>query len=239
MRLSYCFLLLVLFFIIVSAGVCMAVEINIGTNNTVNTGTISGDGCKHGSGKIVRQEREVEPFHAVVIDGAFTVEITGGSEFGLVVSGEDNLLEHIETRVADGRLQISANGSYCSTHAMVIQLTTKMLDQISADGATDITADLHDLQLTDMSVALNGTCTMRSRGSAAQLHVHLQGTAELDATEFKSTIVNVTARDATVAKLSVAQILKGVSSDASAIYYLGTPQLEVDIQDVSEVSPLE
>ncbi len=84
-------------------GSAMSIEINIGTNNQVSTGTISGiEGCLEGSGKMQTEKRSVGSFEKLSVDGVFTVRVMPGQDGPVVVTADDNLLKLVTTDVKNG-----------------------------------------------------------------------------------------------------------------------------------------
>lgn len=218
----------------------LAVEINIGINNSVNTGTITGGDCYKGNGKITSQQRQISEFTELEIDGVFEVKISSGKKASLQLSADGNLLKFIETTVTDGKLLLTSSGSYCTTNAFVVEVTTPALGGIFADGASDIVADLNASKMHSLDVHLRGTTTLQVAGESDNMNIQLYDTAELDATRLKAGSVHVEAGDATVGRLLVTHKLTGVSRDASEIHYMGSPGIiKVQAEDAGEFVPSE
>lgn len=71
----------------------------------------SGGGIR-GSGDVEREEREISGVRGVSVENQGDLFIEIGDEEKLVIEAEDNLLEHIETRVRGGILRIGTRDSF-------------------------------------------------------------------------------------------------------------------------------
>ena len=65
-----------------------------------------------GNGNMVTVERSTGDYDAVSVSGWFDVELVDGNEGELTLRGEENLLEHIKTKVKDGKLVIKVEKGY-------------------------------------------------------------------------------------------------------------------------------
>jgi hypothetical protein len=110
--------------------VCGATVINIGRNNTVNTGVVVGGGdCRQGDGTVASETRQVPPFHSIAVDGVFEVVLRCGARQELAVTAEKNLLPYITTAVEDGQLQLGSSGSYCTTRTIEVVIEVPELNR--------------------------------------------------------------------------------------------------------------
>lgn len=213
-------------------------SINIGVNNQVNTGTVTGGNCIQGDGAIKQEKRQVDFFNAVDVDGIFEVVVTSGVDKSVVVTADSNLHSMITTTVKDQKLVISANGAICTQNPLVLEISLKELKSITAGGSSDLSVISNNCISDVLFVDLSGTSSMKLTGGCSILNVQLQGTAELDGSGFMAENVTIRAEDATEASINVSRKLTGTSSGTSEVYYSGNPrEVQVQISDVSEVSP--
>jgi hypothetical protein len=215
-----------------------ATEINIGVNNQVNTGTISGDNCRKGNGKMVKEQRSLEAFKDLAVEGVFTINFSCGSKNEVVVTADQNLISLIDTVVKNKKLILSTKESYCTEKSFVVDIVQKDLSSIYADGSSELAVNCSSFVNDRLMVDLRGTTTLKINGSVKSLDLHLQDTAEFDGSRLKTGDASVKASDASAAHLNVSGKLTGTGSDASAVHYSGKPKaVEVDVQDVSEFTP--
>lgn len=217
-----------------------ATEINIGVNNQVNTGTVVGGNCRKGNGKIVKEQRSVDPFKELALEGVFVVNLSCGAKPEVTVTADKNLLPLIDTVVRDKKLSLSTTESYCTENSFVVDIVQKDLSAITADGSSELVVDCSSFVNDKLSVNLRGTSSMKIAGIVKSLDLHIQDAAEFDGTELQAGNISIKASDASVARLNVSGKLIGSGSDASEIHYSGKPKtVQVEVQDVCEVTPEE
>jgi hypothetical protein len=135
-----------------------------------------------GSGKIVRQQRDVSHFTGVANSLAAKVEIRIGSTESVTVETDDNLLPLVETVVEDGTLKIqpAKRNLNLRTRNMKIVVQATSLDHISLGGSGTIDSDA--LRARKMQVDLGGSGTINLKGVEADtLSVSLGGSGDLKA----------------------------------------------------------
>jgi hypothetical protein len=91
-----------------------------------------------GSGTSKTQTREVAAFHRVEVSGALEVNLTDRDPGSVVVTSDDNLLEHIVTTVEDGVLKVKPKDD---TRLFIVSPTSievswKSLNEAGASGAS-------------------------------------------------------------------------------------------------------
>ncbi|MBU1566236.1 MAG: DUF2807 domain-containing protein, partial [Proteobacteria bacterium] len=217
-----------------------ATEINIGTNNQVNTGKIVGGNCLQGNGNLSAKRLAVEQFKEIVVDGIFVVNVSCGQKPGISITADENLHTLISAVVKNGQLHLSTSGSYCTTNSFVADITLPELASVTADGSSELVVNCNSATNGKLAIYLRGTSSMIVSGSVENVHMSLQDSTELDAFQLKAESVTVKASDAATAHVNVTENLTGEGSDASTIIYRGHPQtVKVQIVDASECSPEE
>ncbi len=213
-------------------------SLNIGVNNQVNTGIITGGNCTQGDGVTRQEKRQVDFFNAIFVDGIFEVVVNSGLDQHVVVTADSNLHSMITTIVEGQKLVISTNGAICTQNPLVLEISLKELKSIAAGGSSDLSVAATNCISDAFSVDLSGTSSMKLTGNCNTFAVQLQGTSELDSSGFKAENVTIAVADATEASINVTRKLTGTSSGTSEVFYSGNPrEVQVQASDVSEVSP--
>jgi len=89
-----------------------------------------------GSGEIVTEDRCVQSFHRVEVDGDVVVIIDAGLEPGTVlVTADDNLLEYVEVDVDDGLLTVSADGFIFPSEPILVEVGVAEVDRVQGSGS--------------------------------------------------------------------------------------------------------
>ncbi|MFT7626565.1 MAG: hypothetical protein ACI9AT_000142 [Ulvibacter sp.] len=92
-----------------------------------------------GNGNVDNEERMVsENFSEVKGSAGLDVYLTEGSENKIVVEADENLLEFIETNIANGRLNITTNKNIGRSKSKKVHVTYKKLDEIHASSGADV-----------------------------------------------------------------------------------------------------
>lgn len=215
-------------------------EINIGVNNTVNTGKIVGGNCLQGNNKLTKKQIAVTSFKNIAVDGVFVVNVNCGKEASVSITADDNLHSLISAVVKDGTLRLSSSGSYCTSHSFVAEVSLPELSSVSATGSSEISLLCSKVAGGRMTIDLHDASSMKASGQVEQLQVTVQESSELDAYELTAQAVTVKASDAATAHLTATRKLTGQTTEASTVTYRGKPKtVSVDSADASECSPDE
>jgi len=216
----------------------MAIEINIGTNNQVNTGTISGvQGCEQGSGKIKSEQRSVPSFSKLSVDGIFNVQVEIGASGPITVSADDNLLKLISTKVSDDELSVTTTKSYCTQADMTLVVPAEKLTALKLSGSNTVAVTAAEALTNTLEITAGGTGAVSLQGSGPVLRVDAQDTAEVDAGGFLADEAEVVTSGAAVAKVRVKNRLSGKCTDASEIHYSGSPSVvSVETADAADLT---
>jgi hypothetical protein len=145
-----------------------------------------------GSGKLVEETRPVASFHRIDVRGSADVVWTPSPQPGLQVRAEDNLLEHLSTRVDAGTLVIEFTASVSTRKPVEVTLSSSVLDSLSLAGSGDIEA--HDLQGKNLRIVLAGSGDIDVDGTVDDLDVELRGSGDIDAAELVAQDVSVDLR---------------------------------------------
>ena len=117
-----------------------------------------------GSGVPATESRDVAPFAAVDLAGSNNVTIHVGGEQSVVVSADDNLLDHVTTTVEGGKLVIGTTpGSMATKAPMSVDVTVPTLRALTLSGSGTVVADGIDAKR--LTVALPGSGILRANGT--------------------------------------------------------------------------
>jgi len=175
-----------------------------------------------GSGNAATQTRSLPPFTQVELAGGNNVSVTVGPRQRVVVHADDNLLDHITTRVVNGRLVVGDRGSFTTSAPTSVDVAVPRLDSLSLTGGGVLTAaSVHQRAL---SVTLPGGGVLRATGAVDRLDVVLAGGGDAE-------LGGLVARDATVrlpgggrVVVDATRSLDAAVSGAGVIVYAGNPR---------------
>lgn len=214
-----------------------------------------------GSGNVVTESRDVSGFSAVALGSQGVLTITVGPEEALTVTADDNLLEHIETKVVDGQLTIGRTreawrldlrpstpirydltvvelGAIAVSGAATVHaeaLTGEGLD-IAISGSADINIDR--LETQRLSVAVSGCGDVTVAGEAEAVAVAISGSGAYRGGELMSrTATCGVSGSGDVTMWAEGELEISVSGSGTVSYY-GEPSVRKDISGSGSVRAL-
>jgi hypothetical protein len=212
----------------------------------------------NGSGNVVTESRDVSGFDALALGGQGVLTITAGGREELTVTADDNLLEHIETRVEGGRLTIGPErGARLRPSAPIrYDLTIVELRAIAVSGAAEVRAgtlpgdefdiavsgsgdlDIERIEARVLAVAISGSGEITMAGRADAISVAISGSGEFHGSDLESPRADCAISGSGDATMWVDDELDvGVSGSGSVSYY-GEPTVRKDVSGSGRVLPL-
>ena len=205
-------------------------------NFDINIGQVNGDG------NVVTEDRTTSAdFNEVKGSAGLDVYLTEGSENKIVVEADENLLEHIETDINNGRLTIRSKKNIGRAKAKKVHVTYTELDHIIASSGADVVGNsvikneniyLDASSGADLDVEVFGKQIFAESSSGADIKVTGRATS-LKASASSGSEIN--ARELTVLKCRanassgadvIVNVKEKLATDASSggsIRYYGNP----------------
>lgn len=197
-----------------------------------------GAGCQNiggvrGSGAAKTETRDVGTFDEVRFAGAGRLEITVGKPSPLVVTGDDNLLPLISTKVSDSRLTIDFDESIHPKTDLVFKVGTADIKSLDCSGASNaiVTGVKNDAFKVDLSGA--GTVTLSGRTGTFDLSI--SGAGRVDADDLAARKVTAIVSGAGNADVHATETLKADVSGVGQIRYKGDAKVEQTVTGVGSV----
>lgn len=213
-----------------------------------------------GSGNVIEQPREVSNFDSVRFGAFGEVTIRQGEQESLVITGDDNLLEHIRTEVRNGTLVIdipSANFGFNTSRPIQFDLTVKSLKELVHSGAGEVQVlslrgdDLElqltgagnlavqELSLTDkLNGRLSGAGNLEVAGQAAEQEITVSGFGEYRGGDLQTQRAEVDVSGAGSATVWAEAELDARISGAGSVRYYGRPAVTQRITGLGSVDGL-
>jgi uncharacterized Fe-S cluster protein YjdI len=179
------------------------------------------ENCIRGNGFEMSEERHFTAFDTIDIAGAYNVSINYGSEQRFKITGDDNILPHIITRVKQGTLFIYTNRPICTANDITIKINTSLLKSLIAAGAGDI--EMIDVQNRSLSVRTAGAIDMRLAGRTDSLDVVLAGAGDFVAQKLKTENARISVTGAGDAILYASESLTVQLDGAGDLTCYGNP----------------
>lgn len=210
-----------------------------------------------GSGRIVKETREVKSFDAIDVSGAFHVFITQGDTESLEIEADDNLIQYVESYVRGGTLYLETRGFAIRSATMKAYITVQDLEQVNASGAVKITGesplefgrleiDISGAADIDMEVygdkldlKVSGAGKTHLNGEVETMNIRLSGASKLNAEALYAKKMDIDISGAGSARVNVEEELTANISGAGNVRYLGDPKVHSKVSGAGNVKRLD
>lgn len=219
---------------------------------------ISGGERVQGSGKIVKQSREVGHFRALSIGISGDVDIRSGNTEGVIVETDDNVQALIETVVENGtlRVRLAKNNVRLDTRHLKVIVNARTLEKLSIGGSGNVTADklrgenltidvggsgslnVDQLESESVAIALGGSGSLKAAGNTERLQISIGGSGRVQVGQLQSrdAVVSIggSGQSTVWAKKSLSVSVAG-SGDVN---YYGDPQISKTVMGSGTIKRL-
>jgi len=132
--------------------------------------------------KDITESRDLSAFNKIAVEGAeASLKVTVGGDFSVTLSGEDDWMGKIFTRVEEGTLIISRKNKNKNIHFTSdnkIIITMPKFTGLEINGAVD--AHISHIDSDKLSFEVNGAGNINVSGKCAKLNVTLNGAANFE-----------------------------------------------------------
>lgn len=209
----------------------------IGLLLACNISTGDGGEIIEGSGNIITEDRELSGFTAVSLDGIGRLEIDQTGSDSISITGDDNILPHITTRVRSGTLIISVeeNKTFTNVPDLVYQVTVASLERLELNGAGEI--EVTNLDGERLEVTLDGGGSITVSGEVTSQEVDLNGLGIYNAENLISQDVTIQQDGAGSAVVNASDTLDVTINGLGDVEYIGDPTITQEINGLGSIHP--
>jgi hypothetical protein len=175
-----------------------------------------------GSGNRKSENRDVPEFNAVLLDGAYKVELTSGKARRVEIEADDNLLPFIATEVENGRLRIHNTQSYNTRSVPHVRISVPDLRELSLSGASNL--DLSGVKNDALKISVQGASKLSASGETGALDINLSGASSIDARELRAQRVVAVTNGAGSISVHALDALDATVNGVGTIDYYGDPK---------------
>lgn len=211
-----------------------------------------------------RQTRTVEAFTEVVFGVPGTLHLRQGDERSVEVEASREALDHLETTVEDGTLQIRDDSNFFERMfgdrdeiEVNVYVTARTLSVVSVLGAGTILGETPvegaslnvnsagsgtielDVRVADLSANVAGSGTFRLRGTADTMDIRMTGSGTVEAADLVVAVGTVEVMGAGDTVLHVTDRLSARIMGAGDLEYQGSPKVESSIMGSGEVRAVQ
>lgn len=194
-----------------------------------------------GNGQLIREMRRMPEFDGVVVGGAFDVYLYEGDCYCAEVETDENLLDHIQTTIKDGKLYIESKGWVKKSTEYRVFVTLPRLSALSVSGAADVVGEtpfdsrrmeLHASGSSDISLEISvdvltstvsGSSDVNLRGRAEEVSATVSGSGDLKASSLQAERVEVGVSGSGDAYVHARRAIRASASGSGDVYCHGNP----------------
>ncbi len=212
-----------------------------------------------GSGKVIRENRDVRGFSVVNFSGSGDLSIRQGNEESLSIEADDNILPYIRSDVEGGKLTLGFRRgvSIRTSSPLRYTLTVKELEALDLSGAGKThtgpmrTQDfrvhlsgsgeirMDDLDAATLRADISGSGNMEIPGRVDHQEIRISGSGRYYARDLDSQSADVTVSGSGDCTLQVAKSLSAHISGSGSVGYYGNPTLSQRVSGSGRVRRLD
>jgi len=186
-------------------------------------GFFSWSHSERGSGVQAEVERQVGAFSAIELEAGATMVVKVGEAPSVRLSGDDNLLKEVRTRVSNGVLTIDLEHSCSFRRGLDIEVTTPSLERLAIEGSGDVR--VQGLGGERVKFSIEGSGTLRAQGAVQELVGSIEGSGDLKLAELDAAKAELSIEGSGAIEVRVAQALHYSIEGSGSIRYSGAAEL--------------
>ncbi|RPE13041.1 DUF2807 domain-containing protein [Chitinophaga lutea] len=136
----------------------------------------------HGSGRVITEERAVERFEDLILDGPLEVRLKQGLHRPVVIEAEDNVMRFVET-VSSGptlRIKIRNNVNLKRFKTIRVYVESEKYRKVVFSGSGSITGNGTDtIRATYFGLEINGSANASLRVDANEVRTGIYGSGDV------------------------------------------------------------
>lgn len=208
-----------------------------------------------GEGDIVTESFDISDFSGVSIESSINVNITYDDIQSVLVSGFENLIEHVDLSVNDNVLKVDLKSGSYSNLNLELDIEIPTLNTLNINGSGDITVG--DFTLPDLDINIDGSgnvnalrslridnslnCTINGSGdvtlvgSVPDQEIIVQGSGHFYGFGLQSDVCNVLIDGSGDVEVLVNDVLNVEIQGSGDTYYKGNPSVTIDSDGSGQV----
>lgn len=215
------------------------------TKLSLSWNTFWGGKMTKGSGKVTTDKRTLSGYDALGLKGSLNVKLRQAAEEGVEVTGDDNIVPFVETRVEGNTLVVTTKKgvSFSTRNPITVLVKVKSLKAIAISGSGDLSAEplkigalatsisgsgnvhFDGLQADSFSLVIAGSGDFTANGKAAQQTISISGSGDVRADKLEGEDVTVTIAGSGDASVWAKGTLTASVAGSGDIRYVGDPKV--------------
>ena len=190
-----------------------------------------------GSGKRVKEMRNVGSFNSISTEGAFNIEVVCQKPQEVEISGDDNILPLVTTEVSNNVLHVRNLRDYSTSEPLTLRISAPDLAGIHSSGAGTI--EVAGLKNDRFEIDVNGAPTIKASGETKALKIDANGAGNIDTHRLRAARVEVESKGVSGVEVYAAEQLDVTVSGPSHVIYRGNPVVHQTVHGPGSVEKKE
>ncbi len=197
-------------------------------------------GIRHGvrgSGKLLKEKRNVGSFSSISTEGAFDIKVVCQKPQEVEISGDDNILPLVTTEVSDSVLHVRSLRNYSTSEPLTLTISAPDLVGFRSSGAGTI--EVSGLKNDRFEIDVNGAPTISASGETKALKIDANGAGKIDTHKLRAARVEVESRGVFGVEVYAMEQLDVTVSGPSHVTYRGNPVVNKTVHGPGSVEKRE
>ena len=199
--------------------------------------TVVGTGdVERGSGTLVTEPTDVGPFHRLSVAHGLAIEVTPGPDRALTVTADDNLIDHIVTRMVGDELRIASSRDIAPSGGTVIRVSVPVPELVAVRASDGARVTVNPIYGVTFAIDASGGSRVTVSGDADRVAISAGGGSVVLAGELIARELSVSASGGSRIEVHARERVTGDASEGSTIVIAGDPPVvEVETSGGAQV----
>ena len=195
-----------------------------------------------GSGKTDTKEvkvgkgQAVEKFTRIRANGPYEIEVSQGPQSAIKITGDDNIVALVKTRIDDDTLVIETEENYSTDKPLKISVTMPEVKGLELNGSGDVSVS--NLDGKELDLELNGSGGFKLNGKVEKLRVEVNGSGDIDATALEAKQAQADISGSGSVRVFAKETLDADISGSGEVRFKGSPKVNKSVTGSGDVSAL-
>ena len=192
-----------------------------------------------GEGPIVKKELNLDDFNSIGLGVSADVYLTQNSRQKVVVEGQQNIIDNLETEVEDGSWNIGFEKNVRNHKTLNIYISLPTLKALAVAGSGDIYGETAFKNLGDLNVSISGSGNISLKGDARKTNLSIAGSGDIEMGDMRVSDCSVSIAGSGDCDIYVSGRLVVSIVGSGDVHYGGQPKVSTSIIGSGDVESRE
>ena len=184
--------------------------------------------CIRATGAVITEERDLDNFHSINNTIPADIFIRQGILEAVVVEAPSDIMDELETNVANNTLTIEIDRCVEELENVRISVTIPEIRSLTLTGVGNMET-VEDISTEELDVVLTGVGEFILMGEATTLNISLTGAGKVSAFDLMTNTSNISITGTGNVEVSASDELNATISGVGSIFYKGNPAITTNI----------